>query len=47
MQEQATEKPQGQQECKGDELIEPCSAVCGQSPSGAGTAAQGTRQWER
>ena len=46
VQQQAAEEPQGQQEYKRVELIEPYPAVCGQGPSGADTALQGTREWE-
>ena len=47
VQVQAAEEPQGQQEHKRGELIEPCPAVSGQSPSGADISLQRTREWER
>ena len=46
VQTQAAEEPQGQQEHKRGELIEPYPVVCGQAPSGADTALQETREWE-
>ena len=46
VEEQAAEEPQGQQEHKRGELIEPYLAVCWQAPLGADTVLQGTREWE-
>ena len=45
VQEQAAKEPQEQREWKKGELIEPCLAISGQSPSGADTTHQGTNQW--
>ena len=46
VQKQAVEEPQGQQEHKRGEPIEPYPTMSGQAPSGADTALQRTRQWE-